>query len=44
MIGLVDKNVQNVDFLDIMNRLTAKQAGNETKAGKADKAKNTAKA
>ena len=39
-----DKNVQNVDFLDIMNRLTASQTAGEAKAGKASKANSAAKA
>ena len=39
-----DKNVQNVDFLDIMNRLTAKQAAGTQKTAKAEGAKQTSKA
>ena len=38
-----DKNVQNVDFLDIMNRLTAKQASNDAKAAGKTKANGTSK-
>lgn len=39
-----DKNVQNVDFLDIMNRLTAKQAAGTQKTAKAEGTKQTSKA